>query len=289
MGTNMAITLRRGEPADAPVIGEICYLAFKHIAEAHHFPPDLPSAEVASGVLGGMLTNPGFYDVVAEDDGRIVGSNFLDERNPIAGVGPITVYPMQQNTGAGRLLMAEVLRRAGERGFAGVRLVQAGYHSRSLALYSKLGFEAREQLACLQGPAISEAIAGSVVRPAKVADIGACTALCVKVHGHGRGGELAEAVAGGVAQVVERAGRVSGYATPVAFFGHAVGETDDDLKALIGAAGAYPGPGFLVPTRNGVLLRWALEGGLRIVQTMTLMTMGLYNEPQGAWLPSVLY
>jgi len=28
---------------------------------------------------------------------------------------------------------------------------------------------------------------------------------------------------------------------------------------------------------------------LRVTQTMTLMTIGLYNEPDGAWLPSVLY
>jgi len=29
--------------------------------------------------------------------------------------------------------------------------------------------------------------------------------------------------------------------------------------------------------------------GLRVMHTMTLMTIGLYNEPEGAWLPSVLY
>ena len=86
-----------------------------------------------------------------------------------------------------------------------------------------------------------------------------------------------------------RAGRITGYATPVAFFGHAVGETNEDLQALIGAAEAFGGPGFLVPTRNGELLRWCLGRGLRVAQTMTLMSMGLYNEPAGAWLPSILY
>jgi hypothetical protein len=37
------------------------------------------------------------------------------------------------------------------------------------------------------------------------------------------------------------------------------------------------------------LLRWCLERGLRIVQQSTLMTIGLYNEPAGAWLPSIAY
>jgi hypothetical protein len=36
-------------------------------------------------------------------------------------------------------------------------------------------------------------------------------------------------------------------------------------------------------------MRWCLGEGLRIVYTMTLMTIGLYNQPEGAWLPSVLY
>ena len=54
-------------------------------------------------------------------------------------------------------------------------------------------------------------------------------------------------------------------------------------------APTFGGPGFLLPTRNGALLRWCLGLGLRIVQPMTLMTMGLYNEPQGAYLASILY
>ena len=54
-------------------------------------------------------------------------------------------------------------------------------------------------------------------------------------------------------------------------------------------APTFGGPGFLLPTRNGALLRWCLGLGLRIVQPMTLMTTGLYNEPQGAYLASILY
>ena len=32
-----------------------------------------------------------------------------------------------------------------------------------------------------------------------------------------------------------------------------------------------------------------LDNGLRLVHQMNLMTIGLYNEPAGAYLPSVLY
>jgi predicted N-acetyltransferase YhbS len=285
----VTLFLRRGQPADAIAAGDICYRAFKAIAEAHNFPPDLPSAEVAAGMLAGMISHDRFFDVVAELDGRVVGGNFLDERNPISGVGPITVDPDLQNDGVGGALMQAVMQRSQERGFAGIRLVQAGYHNRSLALYLKLGFEAREHLACLQGGAVGEILPGHTVRPATPDDLVACNQLCFRIHGHERGGELADAIGQGAARVVERSGRVTGYATPIAFFGHAIGETNDDLKALIGVAESFPGPGFLVPTRNGELLRWCLRHGLRITQTMTLMSIGLYNQPSGAWLPSVTY
>jgi hypothetical protein len=65
--------------------------------------------------------------------------------------------------------------------------------------------------------------------------------------------------------------------------------TNEDLKALIAAAPAFQGSGILVPTRNAGLFRWCLENGLRVVQPMTLMTVGLYNEPAGAYLPSILF
>jgi hypothetical protein len=89
--------------------------------------------------------------------------------------------------------------------------------------------------------------------------------------------------------VVEHDGRITGYTTGVGWFTHSVSESNNDLKALIGAATEYSGPGFLLPTRNTELFRWCLAHGLRLVQQMTLMTIGLYNEPQGAYLPGVLY
>jgi GNAT superfamily N-acetyltransferase len=285
----VTLSVRRGNVSDGAAIGEICYRAFKSIADQHNFPIDFPNPDTTIGLLGGLIAHQGFFDVVAEIDGRVVGSNFLDERNPIGGVGPITVDPTLQNDGAGRALMHAVMERSTQRGCAGIRLVQSAYHRRSLALYLKLGFEARELLACLQGSAIGKAMPGYAVRPATADDLPACNRLCFLVHGHERGGELADAVAEGAARVVERMGRITGYATAIAFFGHAVAETNDDLKALIGAAESFPGPGVLVPVRNGELTRWCLGAGLRIVQTMTLMTLGLYNQPDGAWLPSVLY
>ena len=285
----MKLNMRRATLEDAAVLGQINYDAFKAIGDAHNFPPDFSSVKEAVGAVTSLTSNPGVYSVVAELDGRIAGSNFMDERNPIAGIGPISVDPSMQNQSIGRHLMENVLERVRARDFAGVRLVQTAYHNRSLCLYTGLGFETREPLSVMQGKPLNLKIPGYEVRRAKEGDLEACNALCIRVHGHHRGGELREAIHDGSATVVERLGRITGYATVIAFFGHAVGESNDDLRALIGAAPALLGPGILVPTRNGDLFRWCLSNGLRLVQQMTLMSIGLYNEPTGAFLPAIHY
>jgi hypothetical protein len=226
--------------------------------------------------------------VVVEKEGNVIGSNFLDERGPIAGVGPITVHPAAQNQTIGRRLMRAVLDRASERHAAGVRLLQSAFHNRSLCLYTKLGFETRETISKMNGAPLGLKFPGYDVRPARPADLATCNALCRRVHGHHRGGELDNAITAGTARVVHL-GKITAYATEVAFFAHAAAETNQGLKALIGAAPDFAGGGFLLPTRNGDLFRWCLENGLRLVHQMTLMTIGLYNEPAGAYLSSVLY
>lgn len=283
------ISIRVATPEDTAACARICYAAFDAIASQHGFPTDIPSVEVATAILGGLFTHPRMYCVVAERDGTIVGSNCLDERSLIGGIGPITVDPTAQDRGIGRLLMRAVLDRARAQHAPGVRLVQAAYHMRSLALYTSLGFVSRASLACLSGPPVHVAIPGYMVRPAVAADAQACDHVCRLVHGHDRGGELRDAIQRGTALVVEHNGRISGYCTGLAFHAHAVGETNETIMALIGGGQAIGGPGILVPIHNHALFEWCLRQHLRVTQLMTLMSMGLYNEPTGAYIPSVLY
>jgi predicted N-acetyltransferase YhbS len=284
-----SLKLRLGSPADAPACAEICYEAFKTISEQHGFPPDFSVPEIAQGIISMLFSHPNVYSVVAERAGQIVGSNFLWEESTIAGVGPITVTPHIQNATVGRRMMEAVLERAQQQGFVGVRLVQAAFHNRSLSLYAKLGFDVQEPLVNLQGPALGLEIPGYAVRPATEEDLAACNCLCQQVHGFERGRELLRAIQQGTATVVEHETRITGYATLMGFFGHAVGEGNEDLKALIGAAKSFEGSGFFLPTRNSQLLRWCLRHGLRVVQPMTLMSLGVYNQPAGAFLPSVTF
>lgn len=285
----MNLTLRPGILADAERCGAICYEAFKTIADRHQFPVDFPSPQAAVASTERRLSHASYYSVIAELEGRVVGSAFLDERSAIASVASITVDPAAQHRMIGRRLMEVILQRVADRRYRGVRLVQAAYNTGSLSLYTKLGFEVQEPLVTLQGPPLALREPGYTVRPATTGDVDACDALCVRVHGHDRRSELVEAIERGRATVVEHAGRLAGYATGLGFAGHAVAEGNAGLKALIGAASEFTGPGFLLPARNADVFRWCLEHGLRIVQPMTLMSIGFYNEPQGAFLPSIVY
>src|ERR1700742_3874138 len=87
------VTLRPPTPGDAPACGRICYEAFSAIARHHNYPEDFASAEAGIGLVSHLIGWPGIYGVVAERDGQVVGSNFMDERSSIAGIGPITVDP----------------------------------------------------------------------------------------------------------------------------------------------------------------------------------------------------
>jgi predicted N-acetyltransferase YhbS len=283
------VVIRGAVPEDAAACGQICFDAFSTISAAHGFPCDLPSAQAAIHLLSVMFSAPGFYGVVAESAGRILGSNVLVEQGVIQGIGPITIDPNTQNRGLGRKLMQAVMDRAKENGAAGTRLVQAAFHNRSLSLYTSLGFDIREPLSCVQGKLREQSIAGCAVRPAQPADQAACNDLSRAVHGFDRNVELAHAIQQGTARVVERGGSITAYTTNLGFFGHTTAETNVDLQALIASADSIAGPGFLLPSRNTALLRWCLANGLRVVQPMTLMSTGLYNDPAGAWLPSIVF
>lgn len=283
------VLIRRAIPADAGACAEVMFAAFESLATRHAFPIEPETPEFTGVQMESMLATDGIYGLVAEQDGNVVGSAFADERGQIVGIGPVTVAPGVQDGGVGRTLMESLLHRSTERDVAGVRLVQTAYNYRSLALYAKLGFAVREPLSVFQGSATPAVAPSGDVRVATGKDIEMCDDLCQRVHGHDRHGELCNWIDAGVAQVVERGGEITGYATGCGYFSHAVGDTDEDVIALLAGAELIVGLGVLVPSRNTRLMAWCLDSGLQLVQQSTLMTIGLYNEPRGSWLPSVGY
>src|SRR5215203_6124787 len=143
------VELRAIEPADARDCARILYEAFGGIHDHHRFQRDFPTLEAAEQLTGAFIAHPSIWGVVAESDGRVVGSNFIDERCTIRGVGPITVDPRAQGRGVGRRLMQAALERS--RRAAGIRLFQDSFNVGSLSLYASLGFEVKEPAVVISG------------------------------------------------------------------------------------------------------------------------------------------
>ena len=285
----MSVELREATMDDLEECGRVIYEAFTQLDERHGFPRDFASVEQAIELTRPLLEQPSVFGVLAEKRGRVVGCNFLDERDPIRGVGPTTIDPDAQGQGIGRLLMAAALERCRE--VRGVRLTQDAYNVVSLALYTSLGFEVKESLIFVEGIPVGRTVPDVEVRSAESSDLDACATLCEELHGHHRRGELRDAIASRTAFVATRGGHVSSYTSGFSLFGHAVAKTERDMRALIlGAANAVSGPvGFIVPTRRAATLRWCASQRLRLLKPMNLMALGAYRRPAGSWFPSAMY
>ena len=286
------IVLRPVQPEDAGTVARIVYEAFADIHDRHRFARDFPTLDAAADLVAGFIAHPSIWGVVAEHEGAIIGSNFVDERGPVRGVGPITVDPRAHQRGVGRRLMAAVLERSS--GAAGVRLLQDAFNVRSLGLYASLGFRATDPVVVMSGRPRTPAPPEFEVRRMTEADVEQSAALHLRTHGFDRSRELRDALdAPGLEPfVATRDGDVVAYATTLTFFpaAHAVAASAPAMAALIAggiAAGETPAS-FLLPTRQHELFAWALEAGLRVVKPMTYMVIGRRHEPRGAWLPSVL-
>ena len=279
------------QPEDVETCGRICYEAFTGIAERHNFRKDFPSPEMAVELMRNMLANPGVFNVVAESEGHVIGSNHLQQHDAIAAVGPITVDPITQAKGAGRLLMQAVIDQGKDH--AGIRLLQDSFNMASLSLYASLGFDAREPLILMEGTVNDKLPTEYEVRPIGEDDYDACAELCRSVHGFDRLNELKNTPPAPHPFVAVRGGRITAYISAPLFWplNHAVAETEADMRALLtGVANQCAEPlSLIVPTRQATLFRWCLKNGMKAIKPMTLMSMGEYHEPRGCYLPSVGY
>jgi predicted N-acetyltransferase YhbS len=226
----MNTNIRPVAPADSEAVGQILYKAFCGIADCHNFRHDFPCAETAVQMAQMVINSPGVYGVVAEENGKIVGSNFLWEQNEIAGVGPITIDPEKQSNGVGRRLMQAVIERG--KGAKGIRLVQEAFNTASMSLYASLGFDVKEPLVVMEGEIKDDVPEAVEVRPLVEEDFAACAELCRRVHGFDRNNEIERMFQMFPAFVAVREKRIIAYVFAPSNWqlNHAVAETTEDSR-----------------------------------------------------------
>jgi predicted N-acetyltransferase YhbS len=289
----MSLIIRPIEQNDVESCGKIGYQAHKNISSAHGYPSEQPSEEFGIGLIRSLLGNPNSWGVLAERQGKILGSVFLHEfpPSPVAVIGPLTVHPSAEG-GIGRRLMDAALIQAHKQNHDQIRLVQSPSHIRSFVLYTKCGFILREPLFLMQGPPLNndnKIINTNVRLVLDDNDVSVCNELCKSVYGFSREMELRQAKDQGVATMIERDGVIRGYAAGIGIFGHAIAKSNEELQALIASASTILGPGFFAPARNHEIINWLLENGFQIGWPANLMTIGPYQEPLTSFLPSLTY
>jgi GNAT superfamily N-acetyltransferase len=291
----MEVAIRAAREADAHACGRICYESFRIVNERHGYPPVFPSVEIATQRITGFIRHPAVFSIVAEasnEGGRIIGFNFLSERDPIRAIGPIVTDPAIHGRGLGRRLMQAALDQA--RGARGIRLLQETYNVHSLSLYAALGFDVKELFVVLAGsPAAAAPHAEWQFRALTEADLPDCEALHETVHGYPRTNELRDSLASATPIAAFKDGHLRAYASmPTNWLAnHSVAASEEAMRALLLGAGeiAKKPLSFLLPVRQAALFRWCLSQGFRSSRPMTLMAIGEYREPRGSYSPSVLY
>jgi predicted N-acetyltransferase YhbS len=289
----MSLIIRPIEQNDAESCGKVGYEAHKTISSVHGYPSEQPSEEFGIGLIRRLLDNPNSWGVLAERQGKTLGSIFLHRfpPSPVAVIGPLTVHPSAEG-GVGRMLMDAALIQAHIQDHDQIRLVQSPSHIRSFVLYTKSGFTLREPLMLMQGQPFkgwNNTGSANVRLVRDDNDISACSELCKSVYGFSRELELRQAKDQGVATMIERDGVITDYAAGIGIFCHAVARSNEELKGLIANAYTILGPGFFVPARNHEIINWLLESGFQIGWPANLMTIGPYQEPIKPFLPSLAY
>jgi predicted N-acetyltransferase YhbS len=281
-------TIRPVERSDIEACGTVIYEAFAAFAARTGFPPSFPSIEAATAIARNLVEDRTAFGVVAEQGGRLIGSNFLTMGDRICGVGPVTVTPSVQGSGVGRMLMQAVINRG--KGAEGIRLVQDSANILSVSLYATLGFEVKEPLLVIAGTPPEGLPRGWQVRPLERRDVAECNKLCTRIHGIDRAADVDKARE---PFVVIHDDRITGYLTSATFWqtSHGIAETEQDMQALLSGASTATGKpvALLLPTRQARLFRWCLLNGFQVQRPMTLMAMGTYQAPAGVWFSSVWY
>lgn len=283
------VSLRPARVSDADRVANVIYSAFNGIAAEHGQISDFASSPTdATRQRLKHLDQFNDFCVVAETENQIVGVNFIDCHGDVGAVGVLAVLPSFQGQGIGRRLMESVIQHGRSVGYKSQRLLQAAYNSKSMGLYLNLGLVVREHLVNLNGTVMGSVNSDIKIERGTEMDVTACSEFCEKIYRVGRSREINEAGLAGRLFIARKSGSIiAGFTTGIDFAGFSVASTNDVLKSLIVNQETIKPPGILIPATEHSLVKWCLDSGLKINQTMNLMTLGEYEEPVGKWLPSI--
>jgi predicted GNAT family N-acyltransferase len=171
--------------------------------------------------------------VAVAADGRVIGTVLMTPYGGDAGtINMVIVDEAERGQGLGRRLMLEALALAGD------RRLQLVATADGLPLYEKLGFRRTGEIVQHQGQLTQPVARTERVRAAVPDDLGAVIARDAAAFGAERRDLVAHLAGIGEVAVLEREGRIAGFATLRRFgrglvIGPVVASALDDAQALI--------------------------------------------------------
>jgi len=289
---------------DVRKAADICQEAFDTFNPSVGLDPEFPPHDVPFHVLGNAC-HPGFIGFVAiNNEKQIVGSNLIDLREEVAGIGPISVTTCCHNSGVGRLLMKACMKAAAEKGIRSVRLHAIANNKKSFSLYLDLGFNPICTCGEYVGFCQLKPLEGFRAEPLSDHIVEPCNALHLRVCGFDRRKTISSMIADGPhpqAVVFDMSGKVVAYTTGTYPGGHTVADSTEALKALlifqsrqvqeaITAGALIPPITIFVPHDYPEVMRWLACNGFRLSRQTLHMGYGHHQKPvNGVYLSSINY
>ncbi|CAD7699516.1 unnamed protein product [Ostreobium quekettii] len=226
------------------------------------------------------------------NESEMIGTNGIDLRDGIGGIGVLSVATKNHGRGVGRALMEVVMESSEKRGGRGVSLTVNAANVRAFSLYASLGFRVVEFCVDVEGRVSDEeeaaildraAAQGLTVREMVADDVPLCDRLFAKSFGFSRINGLRDSQAGRdgfqgkTALVVTRRSasggdEIVGYTTLISITGHYLAESEDVMQTMVAYGSrmlkstSKPAKASLrvMTHHNPALLMWAMKAGLRV-------------------------
>jgi len=236
-----------------------------------------------------------------DENNKVIGSNWLDVRDEVATLGPLSVSPRTQTKSVGTRLVATLVDMAKHENFEHVWLIQESCNYTSFSLYIKVGFDVKEQVTVFEG-LIRTPYSGPIqVRKTTEKDIEECSELHKKVVGVSRHTAISRSA---FAQrpyesyvAVSESGEILavGGVCTTSFI---VAKNEEAIHALHSSLSKlFPDEVPIIKVLGRLyphLERRCLEWGLKVQRNFTCMAWngGKYVSPnpkEGIYLPSLTY
>jgi len=253
--------------------------------------------------------------VAVDSSGKIIGSNFVEMSDSVAGIGPLSVVPHAQKQNVGKSLLEQIYNVVKSKSALKSVFMCTRNDPTQSKFLSPLGFKHSLEVSDLRGfiPSTTTVPHGYYVRVMTANDLYAIDVLVSATTGYSRKNKLLNSLKGHLPRFVvlhedEDAGRrIVGFTTGFHLAGFSIAENEDALKSLIitysqsyeyikskkddsedtATDDKGDGPSIVVQVLSSFpnVAKWLSEQGFKLHSRRFIGVAGKYQEPKNLFVP----